>query len=185
MKNAAILDFLSDQFKAFLSGAIVPADIFRGVMTAGAVMGDDNALDAIIKHFEESSVEHERMTLAGALGAFGDRRVLERALDCALENIPDRIRFLPLVAAAGNPAAGDHLWDWFETHLTRMEGMHPMLFERVVAAFVPGPGLQDPERTRAFCEQLQEKQPRLKDVLALSLERLKINEAFCRREQGA
>jgi hypothetical protein len=61
--------------------------------------------------------------------------------------------------------------------------MHPLLFERVVAAFVPGPGLEDPERTRAFCATLKEKQPRLKDVLALSLERLAVNAAFRQREK--
>jgi hypothetical protein len=61
--------------------------------------------------------------------------------------------------------------------------MHPLLFERVVAAFVPGPGLQDPDRTEAFCLKLQQKQPRLKDVIALSLERLAVNAVFARREQ--
>jgi hypothetical protein len=57
------------------------------------------------------------------------------------------------------------------------------LFERVVAAFVPGPGLQDPERTRAYCNGLLQTHPRLKDVIALSLERLAVNFAFRRREQ--
>jgi hypothetical protein len=181
--NAAALDFLTDQFKAFMGGAIIAADIFRGVMTAGAALEDENALNTLIDRFEASSVEHERMTLAGALGAFGDRQLLERALDYALDNIPDRIRFLPLVAAAGNPAAGEHLWAWFELHLARMDAMHPLLFERVVAAFVPGPGLNDPERTRAFCATLQQKQPRLKDVLALSLERLAVNTVLREREK--
>ena len=181
--NVEVIDFLADQFKAFLGGAIVPADIFRGVVTAGAAMGDENALDALIKRFEASSVEHERMILAGALGAFSGQQTLARALDYALDKIPDRIRFLPLVAAAGNPAANGHLWSWFETHLARMESMHPMLFERVVAAFVPGPGLEDVERTRAFCETLEQKQPRIKDVLALSLERLAVNAAFREREK--
>ncbi|WP_419659857.1 Ape: uncharacterized aminopeptidase [Desulfosarcina variabilis str. Montpellier] len=179
--NTEVLDFLTDQFKAFMGGGIVPADIFRGVMTAGAVMGDTEALDGLIKRFEESTVEHERMTLATALGAFGQRQVLDRALDYVLDNVPDRIRFLPLVAAAGNPAASESLWPWFETHLPRMEAMHPMLFERVVAAFVPGPGLSDAQRTRTFCDALQDKHPRLKDVLALSLERLAVNQAWRER----
>ncbi len=181
--NAAVLDFLADQFKAFMGGAIVAADIFRGVMTAGGARGDDQALDHIIKRFEDSAVEHERMTLATALGAFGQRSLLDRALDYALDKVPDRIRFLPLVAAAGNPAAAEYLWVWFEDHLAKMENMHPMLFERVVAAFVPGPGLEDTDRTRAFCKTLKETQPRLKDVVALSLERLSVNAAFREREQ--
>jgi len=100
-----------------------------------------------------------------------------------LEKVPDRIRFMPLVAAAGNPAAVDGLWPWFVNNLPRIERMHPLLFERVVAAFVPGPGLQDPDRTGTFCEKLQHEQPRLKDVIALSLERLEVNAGFRRREK--
>jgi hypothetical protein len=61
--------------------------------------------------------------------------------------------------------------------------MHPLLFERVVAAFVPVPGLQNPERTRTLCEKLVRQQPRLKDVIALSLERLTVNSGFRQREQ--
>jgi hypothetical protein len=60
--------------------------------------------------------------------------------------------------------------------------MHPLLFERVVAAFVPGPGLENPERTRSYCEALPKTHPRLKDVIALSLERLAVNDRFRRQE---
>jgi hypothetical protein len=133
--------------------------------------------------YKTSTVEHERMTLAGALGAFGQWEILEPALDFALDEIPDRIRFMPLVAAAANPAALDRLWPWFEANLPRIENMHPLLFERVVAAFVPAPGLQDPERTRAHCEELVRQHPRLKDIIALSLERLAVNADFRHREQ--
>ncbi|MEE4113517.1 MAG: ERAP1-like C-terminal domain-containing protein, partial [Desulfobacteraceae bacterium] len=181
--NAQALNFLTDQFNGFLSGATIAPDIFRGVMTAGAVSGGRAALEAMIRRFEGSGVEHERMTLAGALGCFDAWSLLEEALDYALEKVPDRIRFMPLVAAAGNPAAADRLWPWFVENIPRIERMHPLLFERVVAAFVPGPGTQDPDRTVTFCESLQIEQPRLKDVIALSLERLDLNAGFRRREK--
>jgi tricorn protease interacting factor F2/3 len=87
-----------------------------------------------------------------------------------------------LVAAAGNPAA-DRLWPWFEANLDRLEQMHPLLFERVVAVFVPGPGLNDPQRTRTICDDLERRSPRLKDVIALSLERLEVNHRFRQRER--
>ena len=181
--NPPVLDFLTDQFNAFLGGSLIAPDIFRGVMTAGAVSGGGTALEAMIGRFEASGVEHERMTLAGALGSFSAWPLLEKALDYTLEKVPDRIRFMPLVAAAGNPAAVDRLWPWFVDNFPRIERMHPLLFERVVAAFVPGPGLHDPDRTRTFCNHLLRKQPRLKDVIALSLERLEINAGFRRRGQ--
>jgi aminopeptidase N len=181
--NPQPLDFLTDQFNAFLNGSTVAPDIFRGVMAAGAVSGGRPALEAMIYRFEASGVEHERMTLAGALGCFKPWPLLEETLDYALEKVPDRIRFMPLVAAAGNPAAADRLWPWFVNNFQRIERMHPLLFERVVAAYVPGPGLQDPDRTSTFCEKLQREQPRLKDVIALSLERLEVNAGFRRREK--
>ena len=108
---------------------------------------------------------------------------LENALAYALEKVPDRIRFMPLVAAAANPAAVDRLWPWFEENVDHIAQMHPLLFERVVAAFVPVPGLLDPDRTRAYTKALLQSHPRLKDVIALSLERLAVNADFRRREQ--
>jgi tricorn protease interacting factor F2/3 len=182
MGNPTVLAFLTDQFQGVARGIPVDPDVFRSVLTAGAVAGGQDALAVMLNLFDSSQIEHERMTLAGALGAFSQWAQLEQALDYTLDRIPDRIRFIPLVAAAGNPAV-DRLWPWFEANLNRLEQMHPLLFERVVAAFVPGPGLKDPERTRAFCEDLKQRSPRLNDVIALSLERLEVNHRFRQRGQ--
>ena len=132
--------------------------------------------------FESSDTEHERSVLTAALGAFRKWPHLEQALAYTLDTLPDRLRFLPLAAAAGNPSATERLWPWFEANLPRIEPMHPLLFERVVAAFIPGPGLQDPQQTRRFSENLIQRQPHLKDVIGLSLERLEINVRFRKRE---
>jgi aminopeptidase N len=181
--NPHVLKFLTDQFNAFVDGTAISPDIFRGVATAGAVSGGRPGLEAMIRRFAASGIEHERMTVASALGCFDPWPLLEEALDYTLEKVPDRIRFMPLVAAAGNPAAADRLWPWFVNRFQRIERMHPLLFERVLAAFVPGPGLQDPDRTEAFCLKLRQNQPRLADVIALSLERLAVNAAFRQCEQ--
>ena len=181
--NPKALDFLTGQFNDWVNGAAIAPDIFRGVVIAGAVAGGENTLENMIHRFEASEVEHERMTLAGALGSFSQWAQLEKAMHYSLEKVPDRIRFMPLVAASGNPAAVDHLWPWFEANISRLEQMHPLLFERVVAAFVPVPGVKDPDRTRSFCEELEQQQPHLKDVIALSLERLAVNVRFRQREQ--
>jgi aminopeptidase N len=182
MGNQPILDFLGGQYRQWLDGAEISADIVSGVTAAAAVSGDRSTLNAMIHRFESSQVEHERMTLAGSLGRFGQWPLLEQALEYTLEKLPDRIRFIPLVSAAGNPTAMDRLWVWFEANVAHMEKMHPLLFERVVAAFVPGPGLDDPQRSTEFCTTLEAKNPQLKDVIALSLERLAINARF--REHG-
>ncbi|MDL2275180.1 M1 family metallopeptidase [Desulfosarcina sp. OttesenSCG-928-G10] len=182
--DADILAELMARFRGFLEGAAIAPDIFRAVMTAGAVSGDSKAVDAMMRCYEKSQVEHERMTLVTALGSAGPWPVLEKALDYALDTVPDRIRYLPIVAAAGNPGMGRMLWHWLESRLPRIKTMHPMLFERVIATFVPGgPGLSDPDQTRRFCAALLGDHPRLADVIALSLERLTANVAFRQRER--
>ena len=67
--NPKALDFLTDQFNDWVNGAAIAPDIFRGVVIAGAVAGGENTLENMIHRFEASEVEHERMTLAGALGS--------------------------------------------------------------------------------------------------------------------
>jgi len=180
----AIRDPLVDQFDAFVAGTPIAPDIFKSVLIAGATSGGQAALEAIIGRFESSGVEHERTTLAAALGAFGQWEQLAQALEYSLDKLPDRLRFIPLVAAAGNPSATDRLWPWFEDHFTRLAAMHPLLFERVVAAFIPIPGLQDPRRTQSCCDQWKHQQPHLQDVIALSLERLEINSRLRERERS-
>ena len=175
MGNRKILEYLVNLFDAWSNGTAIAPDLARGVLTAGAVSKGQTALDLLIRRFEKSNIEHERMTIAGALGSLGQWPVLEKALAYSLEKIPDRIRFMPLVSSAGNPAGVDRLWHWFEKNMSAMQRMHPLLLERVVAAMVPVPGLMDPARARSFCNGLVEKQPRLKDVIALSLERLSVN----------
>ncbi len=170
--------FLKAQFDAFSQGETISPEIYRSVLTAGAVLGGQTALEKITARFEESTVEHERMALVSALGSFKEWSLQSKALQYTLNKVPDRIRFIPLVMAANNPAAQNRLWQWLTTHIDQVKEMHPLLFERVVASMVPTAGLIDPENTRIFCLDLQKKNPQLKDVVALSLERLEINRAF-------
>lgn len=173
-----IVLFLKEQFKAFQEGKTISPEIYRSVLTAGAVLGGEKALESIITHFEKSQVEHERMALVTALGSFKEWHLQAKALDFAMEKVPDRIRFIPLAMAAGNPAAQNHLWEWLTTNIKQAQEMHPLLFERVIASIVPSAGLVDPENVHEFCANLEQKSPQLKDVVALSLERMEINRAF-------
>ncbi|MDL2268469.1 M1 family metallopeptidase [Desulfosarcina sp. OttesenSCG-928-G17] len=183
LKDDRVLRHLEPRFREFMEGAGIVPDIFRAVMTAGGVKGDPAALDAMIARYEKSAVEHERMILVSAFGSIAPWPLLEKALDYALNHVPDRIRYLALVVAAGNPEAGSNLWPWLEDRLPRMKTMHPMLFERVISAFVPIPGLADPNQTLAFCKTLVTYEPRLADIIALSRERLQVNVAFRQRER--
>jgi len=175
---------LVERFDAFVAGAPIAPDIFKSVLIAGATAGGQAALEAIIDRFESSGIEHERTTLAAALGAFGQWEQLAQALEYSRDKLPDRLRFMPLVAAAGNPSATDRLWPWFEDHFSRLAAMHPLLFERIIAAAIPIPGLQDIRRTQSCCSQWKRQHPHLNEVLALSLERLEINSRLRERERS-
>ncbi len=170
--------FLKDQFEAFQQGETISPEIYRSVLAAGAVLSGEKALESIIARFEKSQVEHERMALMAALGSFKEWHLQAEALDFTLKKVPDRIRFIPLAMAASNPAAQNHLWRWLTTNIDKVQLMHPLLFERVIASIVPTAGLVDPENVQEFCANLEQKNPELKDVMALSLERMEINRAF-------
>jgi hypothetical protein len=113
-----------------------------------------------------------------ALGCFRDGETLARARDYVLDHVPDRNRFMPLVAMASNPYAVADLWGWFVDAQERFKDFHPLLFERVIAAIVPVAGLVDPTAVRAFCEGYLETNPHFRSVVALSLEKLEINRRF-------
>jgi hypothetical protein len=109
----------------------------------------------MIARLEASGVEHERMTLVGALAPSASGRFWKKRWPMPLKKSPDRIRFMTLAAAAANRLRRIACGPGLKINFERTGSMHPLLFERVVAAFVPGPGLQDPDRTRAYCKLLQ------------------------------
>jgi len=92
--------------------------------------------------------------------------------------VPDRNRFIPLVAMAANPYAVQDLWIWFVDTQDRFKAFHPLLFERVIAAIVPVAGLVDPPAVRAFFERYVAAMPQARDVVNLSLEKLEINRRY-------
>ena len=98
--------------------------------------------------------------------------------DYVLDHVPDRNRFMPLVAMSANPFAMKELWAWFVDTQERFKDFHPLLFERVIAAIVPVAGLVDPPGVRGFMEHSMEASPQTRDVVRLSLEKLEINRRF-------
>jgi tricorn protease interacting factor F2/3 len=79
------------------------------------------------------------------------------------------------MALADNPNASGFLWAWFQDNLELLEQMHPLLYERIVAAVISAAGLENPEAVRSFFTAYMEKQKQIRDVIRLSLERLEIN----------
>lgn len=165
-------------FEDLVKGAAVHPDMLRAVLQAGALLHDARALDWMTDRLARVESEHERLTIMAALGCFREPATLAAARDYVLDHVPDRNRFIPLVAMGANPHAVHDLWDWFVGAQERFQGFHPLLFERVIAAIVPVAGLVDPAAVRTFFTAYVESAPHTRSVVDLSLEKLAINRRF-------
>ena len=167
--------FAAGRFEELTRGGNVHPDIQKSILQVGAMKGDDSACKWLIDRFETSVSEHERMNILTAMGCFSREQIIHKALQYVLEKVPDRNKFIPIVAAASNPFALDSLWDWFQGNIEALETFHPMLFERVIAAIIPLGGIKKEKAVKQFFTQYIQKNPQTKEVVKLSLERLEIN----------
>jgi aminopeptidase N len=167
--------FARDQFQALVNGQAVHADIAKAVLQSGAFTEGRSAFEWLCRRFTESPSEHERINILTALGAFGQWQWIEKALAFTLEKVPPRNRFIPIAAAAVNPAAQPHLWDWYQANLVTLEGFHPLLYERVITAVWPYGGLDTAEVVQGFGQRYIQSHPHLADATNLALENLAIN----------
>jgi len=168
-------DFATGQFNSLMQGKNMHQDIIKSVMMVGALHGRVQTFNWLIKRFKESASEHDRLNALMALGCFGNLDLIGRSLQFALENVPPKNIFVPIVSAAANPQAAGYMWDWFVAHIGPLEQIHPLLFERVIAGIVPVCGLEKAQDVNAFLEEYMQAKPQTADVIRLSLERLEIN----------
>jgi tricorn protease interacting factor F2/3 len=168
-------DFTARQFKALMQGNAVHPDILKSVLMAGALSGGAEALDGLIRRFESSPSEHERIQVLTSLGCFQDPGLIHKALQYTLDKVPGRNRFVPITSAAANPHAAPNMWDWFVANVDSLEQLHPLLYERVIAGIVPKAGLINPDAVKTFFSRYIEQNPHIEAVARMSLERLEIN----------
>ncbi len=167
--------FAADKFKHLTRGGDIHPDIQKSILQVGALKGEDSAYRWLIERFQSSVSEHERMNILAAMGCFSREQIIYKALQYALDKVPDRNKFITIVATASNPYALDYLWDWYLAHLAELEKFHPMLYERVIAGIVPVCGINKEKDVKQFFNQYMQKNPHTKEVVKLSLERLEIN----------
>jgi aminopeptidase N len=185
--NAAIFGsekaarFGREQFASLCDGKGVHPDLMRSVMQIGALHGKGETFDWLEKTLAASGNEHERLNILAAMGCFREESVVERALHYALESVPDRNKFVLIGTLAANPCAFPRLWNWYLSSLPRLEKLHPVHYERVIAAIVPWSGLGREEEVRRFFEEYMKNRERSRDVIRLSLERMEIHSRMRRR----
>jgi len=173
--SSRVGEFADRRFDAMRHGRRVHPDVQKSILQVSANRGGKNVWDWLRSRFEASESEHERLNLLSAFGCFADWDILQSALQYTLMAVPDRNRFIPLVAAALNPDAVEHLWAWYRENLPALERFHPLLYERVIAAVVPFGGLGREEEVREFFTGYLKRKPQVKDAVELTLERLEIN----------
>ena len=168
------------QFTRYQRGEPIPSDLLPSTAKTGAFTGDETTFQWLRKRLAGTESEPERMVLLSALGHFRQWSVMTGVLEFVLQEVPDRNRFIPIAAAGTNPHAVPHLWDWFVAHEETLLQMHPLLYERVLTGLVPTGGLIDPAGVTSFFDGYLERHPRHKDVVTLSLEKLRVLERLQR-----
>jgi tricorn protease interacting factor F2/3 len=168
-------DFATSLFEGLLNGRSVHPDLLKSVMQVGARFGDGTTFDWLVRRLESSESEHDRMNILQALAEFRDPQLLDRVLDYALDEVPSRNKFIPLVALASNPDTVPRLWDWYTSRLEDLEQLHPLHYERVIAGIVSIGGLGRESVVRDFFGRYMQEKPLAKDAVKLSLEQLEIN----------
>jgi tricorn protease interacting factor F2/3 len=168
-------EYASDQFEKLRQGEPVHPDVLKSIMQIGALTAGEPAFAWLQQCFRQSDSEHERMNVLYAMGSFSHPDLIEQALRFVLDEVPDRNKFIPVVAAAANLHAVDVMWAWYLNHLDELERFHPLLYERVIASIVPVAGLKDPAGVRRFFADYLKEKPQVRDVVKLSLERLEIH----------
>jgi aminopeptidase N len=167
--------FAEARFSELVSGGKVHPDIMRGVMQAGAYLGEGDAYRWLTERFQAAESEHERMNILVALGCFKEKEILEQVQKYVLDQVPDRNKFLTVGVMAENVHAIPELWPWFLANRERYEAFHPIHYERVLAAIIPYGGLGKEDEVRSFFESYMRKSDKARDAIRLSLEKLEIH----------
>ena len=73
-----------------------------------------------------------------------------------------------------NPEAIPDMWDWFTSQLNRLEQLHAVHFERVIAAVIPLSGLGRKEEVESFVEDYLTTKDRARQAIRMAMERMAV-----------
>jgi len=118
-------NFGKKRFKEVEAGQRIDPDIFKSLLQLGAWTWGSRALSWFMARLSATGSEHERMTIATAMGSFREKKAVDAALQAVLDTIPDRNKFIPVVAMASNPDAIAHLWPWYTENLPAIMAYPP------------------------------------------------------------
>ena len=179
-----VIEFGKKQFDILLDGGIIHPDIHKSVLQIGALCDGSRTFDWLRQSFDKTTSEHDRLNILSAFGWFKEIPKLNQALRFTLDDVPQKNKFIPIVAAAANPNVSAYLWTWYKDHIDELETFHPLLYERVIAAVIPSVGMDRADEVKQFFTEYIKKQPQTGDVVRLALEQLAINMRMIRTGTG-
>jgi aminopeptidase N len=182
--SETITEFAVDKFTALLKGEEIHPDIRKSVMQIGALKGNEKTFTWLDQSFKSTESEHERMNILAALGAFSEKSLIQKTLEYTLKDVPERNRFIPVAYLASNPYALSSMWEWYVSHVKDLELLHPVHYERIIESIVPVAGVGKEEDVTGFFEDYIGKNKQFRDVIELSLEKLKINSRMKNMQSG-
>ena len=100
MGSKPAVEFARAQFDALTAGRTIHPDIVKSVLQIAALTGGHKVFNWLTRRLQGSQVEHERMNLLTALGAFKNRELIGKAQQYVLEQVPARNQFVPVVSMA-------------------------------------------------------------------------------------
>ncbi|MFX0133639.1 MAG: M1 family metallopeptidase, partial [Candidatus Hodarchaeota archaeon] len=166
-------NFALNQFLKIQNGESVHADIRGPVMRVASYLDEKNC-NWLIQNFEKIDNEPERINFVTALGSVKED-YMDKVLKFTIEKIPLRNKFYPIVLMTRNPNTSPLMWDWFVANVKDVEKFHPSHYERILDAIVSLGGVGKEEEVKKFFKSYDIKEETLRDVLKMSLEKLKIN----------
>lgn len=171
-----VSEFAAGRFDSLLRGHPVHPDIMRSVMQVGAWTEAEDAFGWFRERLVSTESEHERMNILAALGSFRGAASIETARQFILEEVPNRNKFVPICQMALNPQAVPGLWEWYLRNLEALERLHPVHYERVVAAIVPVAGIGKREEVEGFFSDYVREKGRARDAISMALEKRAVYE---------
>jgi hypothetical protein len=173
--------FAEAGFESLMRGEKIHPDIMKSIMQAGALNGGNKVFEWFDNKIQSSESEHERMNILIAVGSFKDKRLIEKAQKFIIHKTPDRNKFILVGQMATNPYAIPFMWEWYVSNLDQLEKLHPVHYERFIAAIVPFCGLDKKDQLNDFFSEYMKTKKGSEDVIKLSLEKLEIN---CRMRES-
>ncbi len=173
------VDFSLDQFdKMIKTGTNIHPDIADPVQRITAY-SDSQSLEALISRFKASDSEQERMILSVVFGCVR-RKNMQKVIEFALEEVPPRLRYIPLYMMSANPSLTPALWEMFRKNQKKLEELHPIHLERILIGVITIGGLIYEQEIKDFFstyapESMKSYQKYLRQTLDMALEVLDVN----------